>query len=379
MNYPEKELSQAHLNLMFKFSATAGFIANFALKLIYEWDEKILTASTDGKIVKINPTFFLGLSPEVRVSLITHEAWHVALMHVLPERKGTRCIHKWNYAGDYVINLMLRDSGMYVPDTWLIDSKYRNMSTEEIYEVLPDMLDMPEFLDVEPSKSSSESSEELLKNKIENDILKSHIESKMDNKKYSSTGCPHLDKFIDKILNPKINWKSQLMFMASEMKKEDYSYRRPKKQFLPEFYLPSIYSEGFGDVQIYIDTSGSICDKEFSQFIAECHEIFLTVNPTNMEVFCWGSGIVSQENFKNVHELKNAKFCSGGGTRIASVFNSIINTKPKVAIIFTDGYFSAEKNLELLASRASKVIYVIFNNDKFTSDNIKTIKYTLSD
>jgi hypothetical protein len=45
---------------------------------------------------------------------------------------------KWNVAGDYALNQILVDSGFTLDDNWLIDNKFKGMSADEIYNLLPD-------------------------------------------------------------------------------------------------------------------------------------------------------------------------------------------------------------------------------------------------
>ena len=96
----------------------------------------IATAATDGKHLWVNPDFWSKLTIQERVSLILHEAAHVALGHHV--RRQERDPQWWNVAGDHAINNILRKEGNHIPDSWLCDPQFAGMAEERIYhEIFP--------------------------------------------------------------------------------------------------------------------------------------------------------------------------------------------------------------------------------------------------
>ncbi len=60
---------------------------------------------------------------------------------------------------------------------------------------------------------------------------------------------------------------------------------RPNRRFISSnLYLPSMYSEGLGDVVIVIDTSGSISDTELIDFQSEVNCILEDTQPEKVYV-----------------------------------------------------------------------------------------------
>ena len=110
------------------------FFGTLCLRLGAEFTEDIPTAGTNGEKLLINPTFFLKCTAEQRVGLLAHEVMHCVYMHVI--RLNERDPFLWNVAGDYVINLVVTDAGMILPEGGLLDEKYRDMSADEIYTTL---------------------------------------------------------------------------------------------------------------------------------------------------------------------------------------------------------------------------------------------------
>ena len=113
----------------------------------------IPTAATDGENLFYNPEFIKDLNPKNskqgpnNLSKITgtlmHEVLHVALGHLW--RRGDRNFHLWNMAADYVVNLIVREEAQKIgnsserpdlPDGVLINEDYRDMTVEQIYDLL---------------------------------------------------------------------------------------------------------------------------------------------------------------------------------------------------------------------------------------------------
>ena len=113
-----------------------GFFGLLALRLQFVERVDIPTLAVDGKHIFYNPDFVLSLSDKITQSAVAHEVMHCVLAHI--SRRGSRDPKKWNVAGDYALNQILVDSGFTLGDNWLIDNKFKGMSADEIYNLLPD-------------------------------------------------------------------------------------------------------------------------------------------------------------------------------------------------------------------------------------------------
>lgn len=94
---------------------------------------KLPTAATDGKCIYVNAPWYWGLPRESRFPLFLHELLHVALGHNY--RRGNRNERLWGIACDYVINLIIRELKMYIPD-WYCDTRFLGLSEEKVYAIL---------------------------------------------------------------------------------------------------------------------------------------------------------------------------------------------------------------------------------------------------
>ena len=99
-----------------------------------EWEQP--TGAVDGKHLFYNPNWFEKLTELERVGFLAHEVMHLVLMH--HTRRQERNPHKWNVAADYAINNHLLAEGFILPKGGLVDDQYIGMSTEQIYNLLPE-------------------------------------------------------------------------------------------------------------------------------------------------------------------------------------------------------------------------------------------------
>ena len=112
------------------------FIASLALYLdvVAVMDDRLRTASTDGRRVFVDVDFLASLDEEERLFLLAHEVWHCALGNL--KRQGEREAERWNFAIDHEVNALLIEQGFKMPADGVF---YRDMvgkNAEEVYEWL---------------------------------------------------------------------------------------------------------------------------------------------------------------------------------------------------------------------------------------------------
>lgn len=374
----EKALSGAKINLI--MNAKSVFFTTLAFNLNHLFNWNILTVGVKGKDISYNPQFFLSLSRQEQVFLILHGTLHVAYLHTL--RIGNRNHRKWNIAGDYVINNHLIEQGFTMPQGGLADPQYKDMTTEQVYDLLPDSEDpnTPKLPWEDLTNGSENSDEEekssgssqALEQEIENLLVQAHIQAQLAGQDPGSIPGD-LRRVIDKLVNPKLPWHQILRRFLNQLKKEDYSWRRPNKRFLPDYYLPSLYSEGMGEVAIAIDTSGSISEKDFNFFITEVASILKLLKPSSIKIIQFDYGIRSIQTIKSFNELLSVPFKGGGGTDITQVVDWVNENKPEFIVWLTDGYFDFPETL----NRRTPTFWVIHDNPRFTAPYGEVVHYEI--
>lgn len=359
-----KAYDKAKIALMSK--ADTAFFTTIVFSLKFFWDYDISTAATDGTSLRMNPTFFMALSPEERVFLIVHEAMHVALLHMV--RLGGRHHRKWNIACDHYINLMLIERGFRMPRNGLADAQYTGLSADEIYARLPDPPpDDNSPLDLEPNPQPPE----ILTQEVEEILVRAAMQSKMQGDKPGSIPGD-IEIFLEKLLNPKLPWQRILQKYINNLSKHDHSWGKPNRRYFPDYYLPSMHSDKLMDIAIAVDASGSVSDDDFKVFVSETHGILRMMKPDKITLVQFDKVIRSVDEIKNIRDLMNVHFVGRGGTRIEPVMNWAKENKPKLLLIFTDGEFNFYET-----DYRTNTVFLIHNNQGFKSPYGKVIHYDI--
>jgi predicted metal-dependent peptidase len=364
----EDALNKAKIALMSK--PDSAFFTTLAFSLIHEFGTQTQTACTNGKRIIYNPQFFMSLNHDERVFLILHEAMHCAYLHM--ERTGDRDHRKFNIAADYVINLQLVDRGFKMPKEGLLNEQYRNMSTEEVYNVLPKPPEgepMPGFgEDLEEPDGPAEA----LAADIQDILVRASIQSKLSNDKPGSIPG-EIEIFLNRLLNPKLPWNRLLQKYLQTFAKNDYTFKKPNRRFFPQHILPSLYSENLMNIAVAVDTSGSVSDEEFNRFVSETASIMKMMKPETITIIQFDTEIKSVDKVRSLRDLMNVSFSGRGGTRIEPVFEWADANKPQLLLVFTDGYFRFYG-----PETKAKTLWLIHDNPNFQAPFGKVIHYEVN-
>ena len=136
----KRELSASKMRLRSK-SPYFSVLTSYLKPIQVAEDSSITTAATDGLRLFVAKQFWMKLRPTERDFVLVHEVLHAALNHC--SRRGARDPIRWNVAADYVVNLIAKDAKFDLLQRSdgkfdiLLDEKYRKMSTEEVYAILP--------------------------------------------------------------------------------------------------------------------------------------------------------------------------------------------------------------------------------------------------
>src|SRR5579863_2343287 len=110
------------------------FFGTLLFRLGGKASRSVTTMATDGVSLFYNPEFVDTLNAAELAGVLAHEVMHPALQH--HTRRGDRSPARWNMACDYAINPILLDAGLTLPKDVLIDSRFRGMSAERIYNLI---------------------------------------------------------------------------------------------------------------------------------------------------------------------------------------------------------------------------------------------------
>ena len=357
------------------------FIAALALRMPCIPDGRCPTMWTDGNVIGYNPLFVKQLTiPEI-VGVTAHEVWHTVLMHHL--RRGNRNPMVWNMAADYGVNLIITagSEAFTLPEVNLCESRFRDMGCEKVYDILlaenppppqdeegdskpcdggkggdgegaegdgKDSKDSdpgncgevrdwtpkdnaPDTKPKKPSKAEMSEAEA---------TMKRHIIQAATAAKMCGTLPGNIARLVAEATAPKTNALEVISSWATELARDDWSWRRPNRRYHDSpFILPSLRSENPGTCGFFIDTSGSMSEKELNEAASELQGILRRDNLKVQIIYCDSQVAKTQEITPEDMPLK-LKMYGGGGTDFRPPFDWVKEKDITLsgAVYFTDGY-----------------------------------------
>lgn len=344
----------------------AGFLGPLMSAVNFLWTEDIKTAQTNGISLYWNPHWFLKLPVETRMTVLLHELWHVALLHML--RCGTRNPKIWNWACDLYINNMLYYQGYTFDGThpWLNDDINRwkmpgampcgiydaQMAVEEIYDLLEQMPALSvqgkfvwghsemdpvsgEMVGDEGDLIEPEDLDGIGGHAVVNKVVGAAAAAELSG---DPTGLPNdVETMLKKFLQPKLPWEVLLMQFFTAMFGTDYSWARPNRRYR-DIYLPSLQDDdnGLEHLMYFLDVSGSVSDGEVVRFNSEVKYIKDTFQPKLLTLVLFDDRIQRVYEFYEDDPFEEVIIVGRGGTNLAPVRDYMIEHMPTAAIVFSD-------------------------------------------
>lgn len=321
---------------------TAAFLGSIMCSLNFIWDESIPTAATNGIDFWWNPKWFMESPPQSRKTVLVHELWHVARLHML--RQGSRCPDVWNYACDYVINNEIeretddRGHKLYSFEGigGLLDPQYLGMAEEDVYDLLQKNGGGMKFLgafngmgghDIVPLSTNQ-------KNQVVNTVVTAVHQAKMAG---AGTLPGGIEAILDQFLAPVIPWQIVLNRFFTQLLDESYTWARPNRRY-PDMYLPSRFVDDgrLEHLSWYIDVSGSITQHDILRFGSELKFVKETFNPEKLTIHQFDTRIQRSDVWTEDDPFEKIEIKGRGGTSLQCVHQHILEERPTAAIIFSD-------------------------------------------
>jgi len=196
------------------------------------------------------------------------------------------------------------------------------------------------------------------------EVIKKAVKEAYDNtNKLRGTLPSHLEEAIQEILKPPtINWRQLLkQYIGSSIKTGfKSSWKRPNRRFpFNEAYKGKTANRTI-KIMVAIDTSGSVSNKDFQDFIVEMKGI-LNVYKCKIDIIQCDVEIQKKEQL-NPYTKLNINFKGRGGTRFVPVFKEY-NQRPDydLLIYFTDGYGDQE------SCKSNKSVIWVLTQDAHSS------------
>ena len=402
----EEKIKKFKIDLLRKLP----FYGDILLMMPIVRNDKIPTAQTNGRKIEYNGHFLESMSDGQCNFIIMHEVFHVLLHHC--SRSKGRNPQFWNIAADLVVNDMLLklqyDMRRYQikfekPDNGLFDSVGLNDTVESIYERIAQANNYSVPIDKKlilntGNKKLAEIPDDLII------IEGSKNEGKMfpiDAGKHSDGSDGLSETMIDQVIHDainknrgtagsffaprellllddakKLNWKSLLKDLLQEEINDESSYTTPERKYIHmDLLLPgySLTEEKLEEVWAFVDSSGSIGDREMKEFITQLFRISKEFKCV-FNICYWNTSVSDvYMNIPDEKALLKAVPKHSGGTNINCVYRWINENKikPEVMLILTDGYFGKLDDSVFRPSLRGKTILVLSEGIMINDDMTK--------
>lgn len=390
----QERLTKGKVGLLFHYPFFGSI--SLGLDLVDGSAMGIETAATDGRKIYYNEEYVMGLNEREITFLVAHEVLHVVFAHML--RRNDRDGKIWNYAADYVINDQLVEGNVGQPiEGVLLDDQYKGMFSEQVYQLIMDEVKQKQNDDGQgqgqgnpgggdangqgegvPGSGSGSGhggmspsdchitfdpitgeatiitkSGKVIKTEDiqpmsgeESDKLGEDIQGRIitASKGAGAGMSAGLKRYVDDLVDPKIDWRSYLCNEISHQVRDDFSFSIPSRKSRGQmFVLPGVTHGEHVEVTLALDTSGSISHEMIKEFLSEIEGIVQQYESYKMTVFCFDTSIHAVEHYSNENpfEWDDYEPGGGGGTMFECIFEYLKEealTPTKQLVVLTDGY-----------------------------------------
>lgn len=363
-----KNLKKAKVRLLLRHPFYSFLLLNLSEKEDAEMATgpgmKSGTMATNGRFLWYDPAYVKAQKPDHLMATLAHETLHCALLH--PSRTGSRDQVWWNIATDLAVNGLLKEDGFNLHEGLLYNPKYSGLSAEEIYSVLMqnikeaikdlapgnfsqdgsgiplpfDNHDAWESKEGKEDEDAGEGQGQEVPARSDDDLWKDRLVEAATRAKMAGKVPAQFEKYISELLQPKVDWKTLLRDFVQASSRSNYRLFPPNKRHLwRHMYLPSTDGTSL-EIIVGVDTSGSVSDKAFQEFMSEIRSIAGSFDDYTIHVV-QGDAAVSDYETLTPHEGDPPVKRKGyGGTDFQPIFDFVEeNIEVKNCLIyFTDGY-----------------------------------------
>jgi len=326
-----------------------------------------------------NEDFVKDLTNAQLKGVLAHEVMHITTLTFAREKYRDHML--WNMATDCIINYIILKEGFELPtgpcvpkdDKVTFDGKDGKVeidlnvhnTAEDVYTILEQNAEAMEngygdgnggyegsfdkhLEGDQDSEGNAQGKEKSDADKKENDeYWKKVAVDAATSAKMKGHGSSEIERLLEGLCNPKIDWRRRLNQFISKEIPVDYTMKRPGRKFYSTgVYYPSIVRENL-EVCVGIDISGSISDDEYAKFISECVGIADGFTQVNMRMIWWACSVHPEDDIlltnANKNQLVTRKPKGGGGTHM-SCFAEHVKEKgynSRIYVILTDGFIES--------------------------------------
>ena len=318
------------------------------------------TAATDGVRLFFNPSFVAPLTSAQLDGLMVHELLHCALQH--GARRGTRDALLWNIAADIHVNGIIRAlRHLDLPPGGIEEPKLAHLSVDEIYAALMrkgatgtsaglraggngtlilGIRDLIDPADPDPDALARVGA-------FWSDAMQRARAVARARGAGMGALAAHVDRLVDDMQAPRLDWRTALWRHVVRTPDDFAGFDR--RHVWQELYVEELQGDGL-EVDVCIDTSGSVDDGQLREFLGELRGILGAYPAVRCRLYYADAACTGPFDVAADRPLPVAK--GGGGTDFrpfflatapgaggdaaeAAVFGA--SGVPRLAVYLTDG------------------------------------------
>lgn len=332
---------------MSKYLATVGFY----------WSREIPTACAGHGFIFFNPDFFDSIPKETRITVIAHEIWHLILRHL---ERGEGCdAMQHNIAADHVINLGLEKEGFTFEGTDPCkDKKHIDKSTEMVYNEIYDKTKKPTPEELK-NHISKEQIEDLIQDVLDGEGMGKSLDdqakkAEKEVKDAIASGCGEDSSNhgiwleVNECKVPIIGATYSEIFkdyLTDPLSGGKRTFMRPNRRqhgigssnlVLPGRFAKRGHINRLTHLTYALDVSGSITNKQATQFHQSVKTIKELLNPSKLTVLFFDTRIVLEKTFNDKEPYTKIHVNAGGGTDLRGVYKRTKELGSEALVVFTD-------------------------------------------
>jgi len=299
------------------------------------------TFASSPEYFEYNDDYIEYLSDEELSFLLTSSAMHQALGY--DNRKEGRQEWLWVMAQDYVINSLLLNNGLELPDGLLYDERFDSLSCEAVYNILEGEIDDNKHTPKEVENIRYEKMPN--SNEYDEDPIEDIHQQILNKSKLQGDIPLGLEILIPKIFEGEISWRDELYTIIENAVKFDYRLIPPNKRYISQgFALPTL-SGVKAKLIIAIDSSGSINDNLLGEFLGEVESIMNSFENFEIDLLI-ADAKVQEHHILYAGDELDYTIKGGGGTNFEETFKYIDENIDEVTLLlyFTDGFGKLPKD-----------------------------------
>jgi predicted metal-dependent peptidase len=152
-----------------------------------------------------------------------------------------------------------------------------------------------------------------------------------------------VERLIKNMTNPVMPWRDLLQTNLTSAIKTDFSWIRPSRRgWHMDAIMPGMTPGEEIDVDVFIDMSGSISDKQATQFLSEVAGMMSAFDGYRINVACFDTEVYNDKTYtsEDLESIDQYELAGGGGTDFTAIFTHLQERSrvPTRLIVFTDGY-----------------------------------------